>query len=275
MSNKNLALIKADTRRSPFEALKQTDEYGEFWSARDLQKPGGYGDKWQNFEKAIERAMAACENSGHDIEDHFTGASKKVRIGSGATRKVNDYLLSRYGAYLVFMNGDPRKPEIAAAQTYFATRTRQAELAEEVVQQQPQWRIPQTFAEAMQLAAEQAKQLEESAPKVEYHDEVLRSRDAMPVTVIAKEFGLTAQALNSILHKEKIQFKVGETWVLYDKYARMGLVDSDTFAYEHTDGTGGSKRTTKWTEKGRLFIHELLTSQGYERVNAPRRALSA
>lgn len=115
---------------SPFDSLRLTDDSAvEYWSARDLMPYLGY-EKWENFAAAIERAELACNNSGHSAPDHFRGAGKKVSIGSGATRDVADYHLTRFGAYLLAMNGDPRKAEVAAAQTYFAAKTRQAETME-------------------------------------------------------------------------------------------------------------------------------------------------
>ena len=88
----------------------------------------GYSN-WQNMREVLDRAQAACSNSGHESSDHFTDASKMVGIGSKASREVQDINLSRYACYLTAMNGDPRKPEIAQAQTYFAIKTREAELS--------------------------------------------------------------------------------------------------------------------------------------------------
>lgn len=123
-----MSTIIPQAGRSPFDHLKQVDEDGrEFWSGRDLQQPMGY-DRWERFEAAIERAIAACENSGSQPKDHFRGAAKKVSLGSTASRALLDWHLSRYASYLVAMNGDPRKPEVAGAQTYFAVRTREAEV---------------------------------------------------------------------------------------------------------------------------------------------------
>lgn len=93
------------------------------WSARDLMPLLGY-DKWERFEGVIQRAISACEQTGNVVEDHFPGAGKMVSLGSGAGREVSNYHLSRLACYLVAMNGDPRKSEIAAAQTYFAVSTR-------------------------------------------------------------------------------------------------------------------------------------------------------
>jgi len=113
-----------------FDAVKQVDTNGrETWSARELMPRLEYGADWRNFVDVISRAKAACANSGHAVQDHFVDANKMVRIGSGASRSVPDFTLTRYGAYLVAMNGDPRKPAVAAAQTYFAVKTREAEVA--------------------------------------------------------------------------------------------------------------------------------------------------
>ena len=115
-----------------FESLKKLNQYGiEYWSARDLQACLGYS-KWHGFEPAIKKAMKSCMQSGNDPQNHFTSACKMVEIGSQTQREVNDYHLSRFACYLIAQNGDPRKPEIAFAQKYFAIQTRKQELSEEI-----------------------------------------------------------------------------------------------------------------------------------------------
>lgn len=111
-----------------FDSVKQTNVYGiEYWSARDLAPLLGY-NKWQRFEDALQRAMAACEQTGNIVHDHFTPSGKMITTGKGARREVKDFALSRLACYLVAQNGDPRKPEIAAAQVYFAVSTRAHEM---------------------------------------------------------------------------------------------------------------------------------------------------
>lgn len=109
---------------------KSEDGEIEFWYARELQPLLGYS-RWQNFELVIKKAMVSCENAGGKIKDHFRDATKMVGIGSGAVRCVKDYVFTRYACYLIAQNGDPRKDEIAFAQSYFAVQTRKQELIED------------------------------------------------------------------------------------------------------------------------------------------------
>ncbi|HIJ70207.1 MAG TPA: DNA damage-inducible protein D [Planctomycetes bacterium] len=101
----------------------------EFWLARNLQKLLGYS-KWENFAKVIEKAKISCKNAGFEISDHFLDIRKKVGLGSGAVREIDDIALTRYACYLIAQNGDPSKDAIAFAQTYFAVQTRKQEIIE-------------------------------------------------------------------------------------------------------------------------------------------------
>ena len=119
-------------RVSPFDAIRHTNENGEdYWSARELGPMLGYS-RWQRFAPVIAKAETACEQSNNVVSDHFTHLGTLIEAGKGAQREIEDVHLSRYACYLVVQNGDPEKPVIAAGQTYFAMRTREAELAEEL-----------------------------------------------------------------------------------------------------------------------------------------------
>jgi len=113
-----------------FEELKKINQYeAEYWSARDLQPLLGYA-KWRRFEDAIKRAIISCQQSGNKSDYHFAGAGKPIVGGKGAIQEVADYHLSRFACYLIAQNGDPRKPEIANAQKYFAVQTRRQEISD-------------------------------------------------------------------------------------------------------------------------------------------------
>ncbi len=116
--------------RKSFEDYANEADGIEFWFARDLQQLLGY-NKWENFLNVIAKAKESCRNSGQEVSDHFPDIRKKVKIGSEAEREIEDIMLTRYACYLIAQNGDPRKEQIAFAQSYFAVQTRKQELIEE------------------------------------------------------------------------------------------------------------------------------------------------
>lgn len=120
------------TMKKMFDNIMHTTEEGtvEFWYARELMGCLGY-TTWRRFKDAINRAMESCKSAEVEVSDHFADAVKMVEIGSNAVRDVDDIMLTRYACYLIAQNGDPRKEEIAFAQSYFAVQTRKQELIEE------------------------------------------------------------------------------------------------------------------------------------------------
>lgn len=140
-----------------FNSIRQVSPYGaEYWSARELAPKLGYGSSWQNFETAIKRAKTACEQIGQALADHFNDAIKMVGLGSGSKREVKDYYLSRFACYLIAANGDPRKPEIATAQAYFAVTTRQYEIEQLQAEQQKRLELRERITENNKDLAEAA-----------------------------------------------------------------------------------------------------------------------
>ncbi len=103
------------TLTKTFEDYAHVNEGVEYWFARDLQELLGY-TKWENFKLVIEKAKEACNNSGQDIQDHFPEVRKTIAMPKGATKEIEDFMLTRYACYLIAQNGDPRKEEIAFAQ---------------------------------------------------------------------------------------------------------------------------------------------------------------
>ena len=144
-------------------------------------------------------------------------------------------------------------------------------LIERVTQQ-----TPQTFAQALYLAAEQQERIEqlqldnqvqsqqiaELQPKATYYDLILQNNSLLSVTQIAKDYGMSAQALNSKLHELGVQFNQGGVWLLYQQHAPYGYTHSKTQNYNKSDGTQGSRVHTYWTQKGRIFLYELLKKNG-------------
>lgn len=142
-----------------------------------------------------------------------------------------------------------------------------------------QYQVPQSFAEALMLAAKQQEQIEEQQrqleanskeivelngaiaemePKVTYVDMILASKETVTTTQIAQDYGQSAKAFNVLLRNFGVQHKVGGQWVLYAKHIPFGYVQSDTFPIVHKNGTNGTVMHTKWTQKGRLFMYEEL-----------------
>lgn len=112
------------------DIVHQTEDGVEYWLARELQRALGYA-RWENFFEAIKRAMFSCENSGNIVVDHFREVTKTIAMPKGAHKNIIDFMLTRYACYLIAMNGDSSKNEIAFAQSYFAVQTRKQEIIEE------------------------------------------------------------------------------------------------------------------------------------------------
>jgi len=113
---------------------QKTDGGLEFWFARDLQGLLGY-DKWENFQKVIEKAKIACQNTGLSVDDHFPDVRKVITAGKGSQQEIGDIALTRHACYLIAQNGDPRKEEIAFAMAYFSLQTRKQELVEKRIEE--------------------------------------------------------------------------------------------------------------------------------------------
>jgi len=116
-----------------FEEYAYEQDGIEYWLARELQELLGYTD-WRNFFNAIEKAKHSCETSGQQVLDHFVDINKTIPMPKGAEKEIPDIMLTRYACYLIAQNGDPKKEQIAFAQSYFAIQTRKQELLEERIQ---------------------------------------------------------------------------------------------------------------------------------------------
>lgn len=120
-------IIKLNKR---FEEYAYQQDGIEYWLARELQELLGYSE-WRNFLNAVNKAKESCETTGEAVSDHFVDVNKTIQMPKGATKDVPDFMLTRYACYLIAQNGDPKKEQIAFAQSYFAIQTRKQELLEE------------------------------------------------------------------------------------------------------------------------------------------------
>lgn len=199
-----------------FEAHAQQTEGGiEFWLARDIQHLLGY-TKWDNFLNVVSKAKTACEVSGHQLSDHFADVGKMVDLGSGSQREVDDIMLTRYACYLIAQNGDPKKQEVAFAQTYFAIQTRRAELIEQRLLENERVsarkKLTETEKELSQVIYEQTGGNQDFA--------TIRSKGDQAL------FGKTTQAM-------KAQWKVPDSRPLAD-FAPTIILKAKDFATEIT-----------------------------------------
>jgi DNA-damage-inducible protein D len=191
---------------SPFDAIRRTDERGEYWTARDLMPLLGYR-KWERFEDSIERAIVSARVAGTDVDQAF---SRLREIGHNGGARV-DYRLTRYAAYLVAMNGDVRKQEIADAQMYFTVRTREAE-----TKQSTALALPQDYEEALEELL--VKVRENKALKVENaklqvkaaaYDDWINGKGCYLIGTVAKMLGLGPKAVWDFLYEEKVLISSG------------------------------------------------------------------
>ncbi|MET9702333.1 phage antirepressor KilAC domain-containing protein [Streptomyces griseus] len=221
----------------------QLDHYGEErWSARDLQQLAGYS-KWQEFEKVIAKAKLAIHNSGMEPLDHFTGARKVISGGRWGRQEVDDYRLTRFGAYQVALNGDSSKPQIAAAKTYFAFKTREAELATTApaVPDTPEAHLALAqnyLAAATELVATK-KELEIAAPKAGKWDAFLNAEGLCGMTELADLLRTNVRALTG--------------W----------LVDEDIFRKQTSRHGGGRNMPRKSYQDAGQFVVKQETKNGF------------
>jgi DNA-damage-inducible protein D len=220
------------TAESPFDSIRRyTDDGAEYWSARELMPLLGY-ETWEGFKEVLGRATTAAHTTTTQVTDHFRHASKVIEGGRWGQQTVTDHHMTRYGCYLVAMNGDPsRKPEIAAAQTYFAVRTREAETAAPATR--PQMTRLQLIdlareAELERLAAEERAAVAEATvaeltPKAEAHDAYLAAPNAgRLVREVAHLLGWKERALRQFLIDERLIYTRYTPCVStqYDPYAQ-------------------------------------------------------
>jgi Rha family phage regulatory protein len=200
-----------------------------------------------------------------DSDDFFIKSSYKA--GTGKTYLC--YLITKRGCEFVANKLTGKKGIIFTAIYINAFHSMEEKIKEH---NQDMLALPKDYSSALrsladkvdennklkETNAQQQQLIEEQKPKVNYYDVILSSKDAVSITKIAKDYGKTARWMNEFLHKYKVQFKQGNTWLLYKPYATQGYTKSETIPYDKYDGETGTAIHTKWTQKGRLFIYDLL-----------------
>lgn len=241
----NIQLV--DGGQSPFDRIRHVDPDGsEWWSARDLMPLMGY-TKWQALEVPLNRAMKSAEAQGVNVENNFTG-SRKVSGGRGPSQF--DYRLTRFACYLVAMNGDPNKPEVAAAQAYFAVRTREAETA-------PVKELtgPELMAKALVEAQATLHRAEQRANRAE-----------TTVHAIEASSGITLRQFH------KHYFSDVPERMFFEKLYSLGLLIDQRRHHRNDRGewrNGPEHRHPSWKGKPYIYLHGSLDGDGVRR-ESPR-----
>ena len=200
-----------------------------------------------------------------DTDDFF----KKSNYKAGTGKIYPCYLITEIGCELIANEMTGEKGILFTIECMNAFHSIEEKLKEH---NQDMFALPKDYSSALRALADkvdennklketnaqQQQLIEEQKPKVNYYDIILSSKNAIPITQIAKDYGKTAQWMNEFLHKHKVQFKQGKTWLLYKDYAAQGYTKSETIPYDKYDGETGTAIHTKWTQKGRLFIYDLL-----------------
>jgi DNA-damage-inducible protein D len=250
---------------NPFDAIRRvTPEGREYWSARELMPLLGY-EKWERFADAVGRARISGANAGHDMTRHIaTAVAQTVLPGSGKNpggRPGENFHLSRLACYLIAMNGDPRKPEVAAAQTYFAVRTREAETSQPRPAFDPA-SLTRTEILTMALNAEAERlaleaENRELAPKAEAFDSFLDATGKFSIGAVAKMLGTSQNKLFRELRNRGVLIPKGSMRnTPYQQY--MHHFEVLPHEYERNNGEIGCSYTTYVQPSGIDFIRRKL-----------------
>lgn len=240
---------------SPFDAIKKIDERGDYWLAREMQPLMGYA-RWNELKPALDRAMKAAENQGLDVPEVFRGTAENPSELGGRPRK--DYRLNRVAAYLLAMNGNPNKPEVAAAQAYFAVRTREAEVRAErpMTELELAHRYIAALEREQHLAATNShlsEKVAELAPKAEGYDDLIAADGYLDMGAVAK---VLSPVTGGIGRTRFLNLLRGMGIIMQNStLPYQNLIDRGYFAVRTEVTTTGAHPYTVVTPKGLRWLH--------------------
>lgn len=270
MTTVSIPTIESDGPGSPFDSIKRTDADGlEFWSARDLMLVMSYA-RWNEFKTPLERAMKSALNQGHGVDGLFRRSTEN----SGG-RPSENFHLTRFAAYLVAMNGDPNKTEVAEAQAYFAIQTRVAEARVQAVESPADLMARALIAAQDTLAAKDAaisaqrREIAAAVPKVAYVDAFVADTDLLKLRAVASRLNVGEVALRGLLIAKKWIYKeTSSRWseskqakvevVRYSAYAEKKHLFQPVMNHEAPRFKGETMHTLKVTPAGASAIARLV-----------------
>lgn len=245
---------------SPFDQIRRQDETGEWWSARELMPLLGYL-RWERFVDSIERARIAMANAGQTADLHASRRREPVATsGNLPDAERLNFKLTRYGAYMVAQNGDPRKPEVAAAQTYFAVKTREAELATTTTA----LALPQDYEEALVALLDRVRENKALAaenkvlaPKAGKWDEFCNAEGLIGMTALADVLGTHVRGLTEWLVEKNIFRKQLSRFGSNHNMPRRGFQQSGHFTVKFESNGRVSYEVAYATPKGADLVADM------------------
>lgn len=248
----------------------QNDEFG---TIRTIEIDG---EPWFVGKDVAE--ILGYKDTSDALKKHVDDEDKLTRRFADSGQNRDMYIINESGLYsLVISSKLPTAkkfkrwvtsevlPAIRKHGAYMAPKTIEEVLLnpDTIIQLATNWKEEQEKRKSLEIETAQQKQIiGELKPKADYTDYILKNKSLMAVTQIAKDYGMSGQAMNELLHKLGVQYKMSDQWLLYAKYHGKGYTHSEPIPIEHKDGTTAIKMQTKWTQKGRLFIYNLLKAEG-------------